>query len=127
MATNSAQNDSAMVCQFRNSTSENAINTRTSANSRASLRETVPAGSGRARVRRTWRSNSTSTVSFQTHPAERISRVPTQKITTTDQSGQPLELIHTAHKVGHSSNKVPMGLSSRIRRSYSVRRCAMFI
>src|SRR5438270_13609996 len=61
------------------------------------------------------------------HPAERISTVPTTNITTTLQSGCPLEQSHKAHKVGQSSSRVPIGLSRRISFSYASIRSARVI
>jgi hypothetical protein len=49
-----------------------------------------------------------------TQPAERISSVPSAKIQTSGQLGCPRLAIHSAHRVGHNSSRVPIGLSSRI-------------
>jgi hypothetical protein len=51
------------------------------------------------------------------HPAERISNVPSVKIPTTIHEGAPDEASQSAVNVGHSSSKVPIGLSRRINRS----------
>ena len=55
-------------------------------------------------------------------PAERISTVPSVKMPTSVQSGLPLDASHRAISVGHSSSKMPIGLSSRIRRKYKFSR-----
>jgi len=49
-----------------------------------------------------------------TQPAERISTVPRMKTQSTMRSGRPSAASHSAHSVGHSSSKMPIGLSSRI-------------
>jgi hypothetical protein len=48
-------------------------------------------------------------------PALRIKKVPTIKISKIGKSGTPLLANHSAHKVGHKSNSVPIGLSNLIR------------
>ncbi|MNR38100.1 hypothetical protein D3C85_1561750 [compost metagenome] len=55
-----------------------------------------------------------SAKSLITQPAERIKKVPRVKISSSCQSGWPAEAIHSAHSVGHSSSRVPIGLSIRI-------------
>jgi hypothetical protein len=49
-----------------------------------------------------------------THPAERINTVPSTKMPTTSQSGRPSADSHSAHRVGQSSSRMPIGLSRRI-------------
>jgi hypothetical protein len=49
-------------------------------------------------------------------PAERISTVPIVKITSSDNDGWPSDAIHSALSVGHSSSRLPIGLSMRTRR-----------
>src|SRR6266508_2641517 len=53
-----------------------------------------------------------------------MSSVPSAKIHTIHPCGRPFPASHSAHSVGHSRSSVPIGLSSRIRRSYSVNRLA---
>ena len=55
-------------------------------------------------------------------PAERISKVPTQKVQTRGHTTKPPAANQSAHSVGHSSSSVPIGLCRRISFSYSVMR-----
>ena len=54
-----------------------------------------------------------SAISLITQPADRISITPKLKIRVTLTSGFPPPEIQMAHRVGHNSNKVPMGRSKR--------------
>ena len=47
-------------------------------------------------------------------PAERVRKVPATKMASSLKSGRPSAAIHSAHRVGHSSSRVPIGLSARI-------------
>jgi hypothetical protein len=58
-------------------------------------------------------------------PAERISTVPTVKITSSGQDGCPSDAIHSALSVGHSSSRLPIGLSMRTSRKYRGSRANM--
>jgi len=49
-----------------------------------------------------------------TQPAERVSQTPTVKIRNVFSGGKPPAASHSAHQVGQSSNKVPIGRSPRI-------------
>ncbi|MNN19027.1 hypothetical protein D3C81_1322540 [compost metagenome] len=68
-------------------------------------------------MRFTCLSKSRSAQSFMAQPDERIRNVPTKKIQKMPQAGGPSAAIHSAHSVGHSSSKVPMGLSIRTSRA----------
>ena len=81
-----------------------------------------PAASGRARVRSTSASKLRSAKSFIAQPAERMTTVPSTKIHSTANGGLPKEAIHSAQSVGHSSSRMPMGLSRRTSFSYASRR-----
>jgi hypothetical protein len=49
-----------------------------------------------------------------TQPAARMTITPRVKTITVRTLGEPLPAIHTAHRVGQSSSRVPTGRSSRI-------------
>jgi hypothetical protein len=59
---------------------------------------------------------------LKAQPAERISTVPSVKMTTSVTDGAPRAAIHSAVSVGHSSSRMPIGLSSRTRRSHASNR-----
>jgi len=65
-------------------------------------------------VRFTCASKSRSTTSFTAHPAERIRNVPTVKMITGINEGEPSAAIQSAVRVGQTSSSVPIGLSSRV-------------
>ena len=92
---------------------------RRAATTSASRGAMIPAASGRAAVRATCASKSRSAQSFIAQPAERMTSVPTQNTSTIDARGAPSAASHSADSVGHSSSSVPIGLSSRISRSYA--------
>ena len=78
-----------------------------------------PDASGRIRVRSTCGSKSRSATSFITQPAARINTTPQLNINMFFRVGVPAPASKRAHQVGHSSNRIPMGLSKRIRRQYA--------
>jgi hypothetical protein len=47
-------------------------------------------------------------------PALLIKKQPKTKMIRWDAFGSPIDAIHKPHKVGHKTNKVPIGLSNRI-------------
>ena len=75
---------------------------------------TSPVTIGLSLVLSTFPSKSLSKKSLITQPAERIRKVPIQKIITSFGVGEPSFKIINALKVGHRSKKVPIGFSSRI-------------
>ena len=75
---------------------------------------TSPVTNGLFLVLSTLPSKSLSKKSLITQPAERIKKVPKQKIITSFRVGEPSFKIIKALKVGHRSKKVPIGFSSRI-------------
>jgi hypothetical protein len=67
-----------------------------------------------------------SAQSLNAQPAERISTVPSVKITTSVTGGAPRAAIQSAASVGHRSSRMPIGLSSRTSRSHaSMRRSSV--
>ena len=53
-----------------------------------------------------------------THPAERMTNTPATNTNTTAVSGLPSPAIHNAHRVGHSSSRVPIGWCTRASNAY---------
>jgi hypothetical protein len=51
--------------------------------------------------------------------------VPSAKIATSGQRGRPSDAIHNALSVGHSSSRLPIGLSIRTSRRYRGKRASM--
>ena len=47
-------------------------------------------------------------------PAERMTAVPKLNISSKERLGKPSAAIHRAPIVGHSSNRIPIGLSRRV-------------
>ena len=113
----SATKDSWIAKRLRNSAKPKADSASTALTASASFGVISPAASGRSRVRATWPSKFRSAQSFSAQPAERIRIVPITKMISSSVSGRPCAAIQTAHSVGHSSSRKPMGLSSRMRRS----------
>src|SRR6516165_3241075 len=112
------------VSAFRRVTRKSAIAPSTANSTSASTGDTRRAASGRSRVRRTCGSMSRSAKSLMTQPAARITMTPSRNTMSTRGSGRPAPATHSAHRAGHSSSQVPIGLSSRMRRAYSLARRA---
>ncbi len=91
-----------------------AIRARATNRVNASYGATAPVASGRVRVRSTYGSILRSTKSFSTQPAERMTNTPIMKTRNRPWSGVPSPASHSAHNVGHISNQMPIGLSTRI-------------
>ena len=75
---------------------------------------TWPVTNGLFLVLSTFPSKSLSKKSLITHPAERIKKVPIQKMITSPRVGEPSFKIMKALRVGQRRRKVPMGFSSRM-------------
>ena len=107
----------SIAARFVASTNAKARSASTAPTVSASHAGISPVASGRRAVRSTNGSNLRSAQSLTAHPAERVSIVPIVKITTSDHEGDPCEASHNAESVGHSSSRIPIGLSRRTRRS----------
>ncbi len=116
-AITTAGNDSSTVVRLVARTRRNARNASTAATSSASQGAIAPVASGRSAVRFTCGSKCRSAQSFTAQPAERMSSVPIVNTMSCTRVGRPAAAIHSAASVGQSSSSVPIGLSSRTRRS----------
>src|SRR5262249_17782572 len=92
---------------------------------KASRTVTFPQAKGRSRVRRTCPSKWRSAKSFMTQPAERIKKTPAIKIKNRLEDGMPAPAKHKAHKQGHNSKRMPIGLLRRIKETYWFKRSAI--
>jgi len=109
-----------MVSGLVSSTRPSASSIRTAVVTSASRGVSSPVASGRRRVRLTWPSILRSAKSLMAQPAERVSTVPSVKMHSRPRGGMPSAANHSAHSIGHSSRKIPIGRSSRVRRTRAV-------
>ena len=77
-----------------------------------SLTEICPEAIGRFFVLKTLLSIFLSTKSLTAQPNDLVTMTPKIKIIKILKSGTPLLESHNAHRVGHKSKKIPMGLFS---------------
>ena len=107
----------SVVVLVATSTSAKPASAKPAATASASHGAITRCASGRCAVRWTCGSKSRSAQSLKAQPAQRITIVPMTNTSTSAPVGSPEAAIHSAVSVGHSSSRMPMGLSRRTSRS----------
>ena len=107
--------ESWMVVTSSVNTSKNDVRIRNTARYSASLTQIWPVVIGLFLVLAIRLSIFLSAISLRVQPADRINTTPEIKISRTQVSGMPLAAIHNAHKVGHKSKYIPIGLFNLVR------------